>query len=133
MIMGFLNSYFRMTALADEMGEKSDVAGDLATMQAKLDSLNATMAPPVVADPAKRTDATATVSASRPTGAQVNGSTVVELDLIVMLPAGIPVPVTQTVLVPPTGLGLVHVGGRLAVSLDPAVPATLVVDWNRAA
>jgi hypothetical protein len=131
--MGFLDSYFRLTSMADEMSEKSDVGASLATMQSKLDSLNATMAPAVVADPAKRTDATATVTASRPAGAQVNGAMLVELDLLVMLPSGIPVPVTQTALVPPTALGLTHVGARLAVSLDPAVPATLVVDWNRAA
>jgi hypothetical protein len=131
--MGFLDSYFRLTSMADEMSEKSDVGASLATMQSKLDSLNATMAPPVQADPAMRTDATATVTASRPSGAQVNGAMVTELELLVMLPAGIPVPITQTMLVPPADLGRIHVGARLAVSLDPAVPATLVVDWNRAA
>jgi hypothetical protein len=131
--MGFLDSYFKLTSMADEMSEKNDVGASLATMQSKLDGLNATMAPPVQADPAKRTDATATVTASRPSGAQVNGAMVIELELLVMLPSGIPVPVKQTTIVPPTALGLVHVGARLAVSLDPAVPATLVVDWNRAA
>jgi hypothetical protein len=131
--MGFLDSYFRLTSMADEMSEKSDVGASLATMQGKLDSLNATMAPPVQADPAKRTDATATVTASRPSGARVNGAMVVELELLVMLPAGIPMPVKQTTLVPPADLGRIHVGARLAVSLDPAVPATLVVDWTRAA
>lgn len=131
--MGFLDSYFRLTSMADEMSEKSDVGASLATMQSKLDSLNATMAPPVVADPAKRTDATATVTASRPSGAQVNGAMVVELELLVMLPSGIPVPVAQTTLVPPADLGRIHVGARLPVSLDPAVPATLVVEWTRAA
>jgi hypothetical protein len=131
--MGFLDSYFKLTSMADEMSEKSDVGASLATMQGKLDSLNATMAPPVQADPAKRTDATATVTASRPSGAQVNGAMVVELELLVMLPAGIPMPVTQTTLVPPADLGRIHVGARLAVSLDPAAPATLVVDWTRAA
>ena len=131
--MGFLDSYFKLTSMADEMSEKSDVGASMASMQSKLDSLNATMAPPVAADPAKRQDATATVSASRPSGAQVNGAMVVELDLLVMLAGGIPVPVTQTALVPPADLGRIHVGARLAVTLDPAVPATLVIDWTRAA
>ena len=131
--MGFLDSYFKLTSMADEMSEKSDVGASMATMQSKLDSLNATMAPPVVADPAKRQDATATVTASHPSGAQVNGAMVVELELLVILAGGIPVPVTQTALVPPADLGRIHVGARLAVALDPAVPATLVIDWTRAA
>ncbi|MBN9238818.1 MAG: hypothetical protein BGO97_03950 [Micrococcales bacterium 70-64] len=130
--MGFLDSYFRLTSMTDEMAEKSDVGASLSSMQTKLDALNATMAPPVAADPAKRVDATATVSAARPTGAQVNGAQVIELDLIVMLPAGIPMPVTATTLVPLTEIGRVGAGSRLAVSLDPAAPVTLVVEWSRA-
>lgn len=131
--MGFLDSYFRLSALSDEMSEKSDVGASLASMQSKLDGLNASMSAPVVADPAKRVLATATVSASRAGGTQVNGAMVVELDLLVMLPAGIPLPVKQTTLVPLAELGRVSVGARLPVSLDPAVPATLAVDWTRAA
>jgi hypothetical protein len=131
--MGFLDSYFKLTSMADEMSEKNDVGASMASMQSKLDALNATMAPAPVADPAKRMDATATVTASRPAGAQLNGALMVELELLVMLPAGIPMPLKQTTLVPPTALGKTAVGARLAVSLDPAVPATLVVDWNRAA
>ena len=133
--MGFLDSYFRLTSMTDEMEKKSDVGASLASMQSKLDGLNTAMefSGPVAADPAKRTDATATVTASRPTGAQINGALVVELDLLVMLPAGIPLPVSQTTLVPPADLGRVHLGAQLPVSLDPAVPATLVIDWTRAA
>lgn len=131
--MGFLDSYFRLTSMTDDMEKKSDVGASLSSMQSKLDALNASMAPAILADPAKRTDATATVTASRPAGAQINGALMVELDLLVMLPAGVPMPVKQTTLVPPTALGKTAVGARLAVSLDPAVPATLVVDWNRAA
>ncbi|MBU1586315.1 MAG: hypothetical protein KKH51_00015 [Actinobacteria bacterium] len=133
--MGFLDNYFRLTSMTDEMEKKSDVGASLSSMQSKLDGLNAAMelSGPVAADPAKSTDATATLTASRPTGAQVNGALIVELDLLVMLPSGIPVPVTQTAIVPATAVGLLHPGARLAVSLDPAVPATLAVDWNRAA
>jgi hypothetical protein len=131
--MGFLDNYFKLTAMADEMDSKSDVGASLSSMQSKLDSLNATMAPPVQADPAKRMDATATVTASRPNGTQVNGAMLTELELLVMLPSGIPMPVKQTTLVPPADLGRIHVGAHLPVSLDPAVPATLVVEWTRAA
>ena len=139
--MGFLDSYFALTAMADEMSEKSDVAGSFASMQSKLDGLNASMEAQVAqagaaSDPrtqANRVDATATVTGVRASGAQVNGATVVELDLLVMLAAGIPLPVTHSTLVPPFSIGRAQVGSRLAVSLDPAKPASLVVDWNRAA
>ena len=56
--MGFLDSYFRLGALTDEMSEKSDVGASLASMQSKLDALNTTMAAPVAADPARRVEAT---------------------------------------------------------------------------
>lgn len=133
--MGFLDSYFRLSALTDEMSEKSDVGASLTSMQTKLDGLNASMAAsvPVVADPAKQVDATAVVTASRVSGAQVSGAMVVELELLVTLPGGIPLPVSQSTLVPLADLGRISVGCRLAVTLDPVVPATLAVDWTRAA
>ena len=130
--MGFLDSYFRLTSMTDEMSGKTDVAASLASMQSKLDALNASMQAPVQSS-GQRVDATATVTSARPTGTQVNGASVVELDLLVMLPAGIPMPVTQTSLVPPLALARTQAGSRLAVTLDPAQPATLVVDWSRAA
>ena len=52
--MGFLDSYFRLTSMTDEMAEKSDVGASLASMQTKLDALNTSMAAPVAADPARR-------------------------------------------------------------------------------
>ncbi len=85
------------------------------------------------ASQARRVDATATVTASRATGAQVNSAMVVELELLVMLPAGVPMPVSHSTLVPPAAMGKAQVGSRVAVSLDPSNPASLVVDWNRAA
>jgi|GEM_PF-2331509 len=139
--MGFLDSYFTLKSMADEMGAKSDVGASLASMQTKLDGLNAQMSAQATqvaaaADPASqanRVDATASVTAARATGAQVNGALVIELDLLVMLPGGVPMPVTHSTVVPQLALGRAQVGGRLAVSLDPAKPASLVVDWNRAA
>ena len=139
--MGFLDSYFALTAMADEMSEKSDVTGSLASMQSKLDGLNASMQAQVAqagaaSDPraqADRVHATATVTATRASGAQVNGAAVVELDLLVMLPAGIPLPVSHSTVVPPFSLGSARPGAKLAVSLDPTSPASLVIDWNRTA
>jgi len=139
--MGFLDSYFALTSMADEMSEKSDVAGSLASMQSKLDGLNASMEAQgkqaeAASDPrtqANRVDATATVTAVRGSGAQVNGAAVVELDLLVMLPAGIPLPVSHSTMVPPFSLGSARPGAKLAVSLDPTNPASLVIDWNRTA
>lgn len=139
--MGFLDNYFKLTSMADEMSEKSDVGASLASMQGKLDGLNASMTAQATqtaaandpASQARRVDATATVTASRPSGAQVNGALVVELDMLVMLPAGVPMPVSHSTLVPQLALAKTQVGSRLAVSLDPANPASLVVDWNRAA
>jgi len=139
--MGLLDSYMRLKDMARKSEARSDVAGDLASMQSKLNGLNASMtaqnaAAAVAADPAsqaRRVDAIATVNSSRLTGTQINDGSMIELGLTVMLAGGIPVPVSHTTIVPSLQLQRVQVGGRLAVSLDPTNTATLSIDWARAA
>lgn len=139
--MGLIGSYVKLAKISKEMEAKSDVPGSLASMQGKLDGLNASMQAQSAqaaasADPAsrlRREQATATVTAACPTGAQINGSYVVELQLLVMLASGIPIPVSHTASVPQLDLPKVQSGARLPVSLDPASPASLSIDWTRAA
>jgi hypothetical protein len=130
--MGLLDSYFRLTDLAKASEKRSDVGASLASMQSRLDGLNATMAAQnaqavAVADPAsqaRRVEAIATVTSCRLTGAQINQASVVELELLVVLPSGIPLAAAHTAVLSAVDLGRMQSGARVPVSLDPAAPNT---------
>lgn len=137
--MGLFSSYARLVKMGKESSARMDVGASMSDMQSRLDAMNVAMAAQNSAQPmaagsdgrARRVEATATVSASRLTGTRINDGSMVEIDLLVMLPTGIPMPVTQTTIVPSLQLHRLQAGSRLAVSLDPAYPATLVIDWTR--
>ena len=137
--MGLFSSYARLVKMGKESSARMDVGASMSDMQSKLDAMNVAMAaqnsaPQGGASPdgrARRVNATATVSASRLMGTKINDGSMVEIDLTVMLPSGVPMPVTQTTIVPSLQLHRLQAGSHLAVSLDPAYPATLVVDWAR--
>jgi hypothetical protein len=73
--------------------------------------------------------ATATITGARQTGAQINFSPVVELDLLVMMPSGVPMPVTLQEAVMQIHLGRCRPGLRVNVHVDPVNPNNLCVDW----
>jgi TctA family transporter len=78
---------------------------------------------------ARRIRSVASVSSATLTGVQLGQSSMVDLQLTVMLPAGIPVPITQTVAVTALQLARLQPGSRLSVTLDPQLPASLQIDW----
>jgi hypothetical protein len=135
--MGFIASYRKLGALTREIDRKSDVSSCLSGMQAKMNQANQTMAAQAqrqsaASDPlsaTRRVDAVATVISALATGAQVNGGAVLQLELLVILPSGVPVPVSVTELVSQLHLARTQPGSRLAVTLDPTMPAALVIDW----
>jgi hypothetical protein len=75
-------------------------------------------------------EATATVVASRPTGTVVSFNPVIDLDLIVMMPNGVPRPVTRREVVAQLHLTRAQPGIRLRVKVDPSDVARLWIDWN---
>jgi hypothetical protein len=113
-----------------------DVKGTMSKMQAQLDTANRAMAAsaPQTLDPAseaRRVDAVATIVATRNTGMVVNLQPMVDIDLMVMLPSGVPIPVTTTLMISPAYLGRIVPGGQLQVTIDPTIPASVRVDWTR--
>ena len=135
--MGLLDNYLRLTDMTKQMEKKSDVKGGLAEMQSKMNAANRSMAAmnqqqAAAADPtsqARRIAATASVSKVQSAGVQMGQASMVELDLVVMLPAGVPVPVSVSTMVQHVDLPRVQLGSRLAVTLDPKYPASLSIDW----
>ena len=61
--------------------------------------------------------------------AQVASGSAVDLQLAVTLPTGIRMPVAHSALVSRSDRARVRTGSTLAVSLDPARPDTLRIDW----
>jgi len=110
----------------------------MAEMQSKMNQASQMMAASTAAAAASASpnavSAMATVTAARQSGAMINFAPVVEVDLLVMLPSGVPVPVTIAAPVQPIQLAALQPGRQVTVSLDPAQPATTTsIDWARVA
>jgi hypothetical protein len=134
--MGFFGDLNKLRIQGEEMREKQDVKGDMANAQAKMDALNNAykLAAPQQADPAseaRRVEATATVQSATQTGMVVNMSQAIQVTLLVMLPDGVPIPVTTQLLVPMLNLARLQPGGQLSVTIDPQIPASVRVDWSK--
>lgn len=143
--MGVFASYFKVMKLTNEMEKNSDVKGDLARMQAKMNGANQTLATmaaqrqsaeqsladrPVDGE-VGRVDAAATITQFAPTGMVIAGRPVIELQLIVTLPGGIPLPVAHSTAIEIGQASRLVPGARIAVTLDPADPASLRIDWSK--
>jgi hypothetical protein len=75
-------------------------------------------------------DATATITSARQTGAMMNFNPVVELQLLIMMPNGVPMPVTRQETVMQIHLARCQPGANLKVKVEPANPNSLWIDWN---
>jgi hypothetical protein len=134
--MGFFGDLNKLRIQGEEMREKQDVKGDMANAKAKMDALNNAykLAAPQMADPAseaRRVEATATVQSASQTGMVINMSQAISVALLVMLPGGIPIPVTTQLLVPMLNMARLQPGAQLSVTIDPQIPASVRVDWTR--
>ena len=134
--MGFFGDLNKLRIQGEELREKQDVKGSMADAQAKMDALNASyaLAAPKAADPAsdaRRIVTTATVQSAAQTGMVINMSQALQVDLIVDLPGGIPLPVQTQMLVPMLNLARLQPGGQLTVSIDPQIPGSVLVDWSK--
>jgi hypothetical protein len=134
--MGFFGDLNKLRIQGEEMREKQDVKGDMANAQAKMDALNNAykLAAPQQADPAseaRRVEATATVQSASQTGMVVNMSQAIQVTLLVMLPDGVPIPVTTQLLVPMLNLARLQPGAQLSVTIDPQIPASVRIDWSK--
>lgn len=134
--MGFMKDLKKLSDQGKEMREKYPVQDQLANAQASMANANAMMANMASASAAATqamtngVDATATITAARQTGTQMNFNPVIELDLLVMMPSGIPMPVTRQETVAQLHLARCQVGANLRVKVEPTNPNSLWIDWN---
>jgi len=74
-------------------------------------------------------DTTATITNAVQTGMMMNFNPVVSLDLLVMMPSGVPMPVTRQEPVMQINLARCQPGLRLKVKVDPVNANNLWIDW----
>lgn len=132
--MGFLKDLTTLTRQGNAAYARLDVGARLADAQASIDQANRMMA----ATAPRPTDAsleplrmrtTATVLAARQLPMMVGMNAMVELDVHVLMPGGVPMPATRAEQVPPLRLAAVQPGAQLAATIVPGHPETLRIEW----
>ena len=134
--MGFMKDLKKLSDQGKEAREKYPVQDQLANAQASMTKANARMAKIAQAsatatqNSTNGVDATATITSARQTGAMMNFNPVVELQLLVMMPNGVPLPVTRQETVMQIHLARCQPGASLKVKVEPTNPNSLWIDWN---
>jgi len=130
--MGFLKDISNLNKMGKEMHKNSDTGARLGDMQAKMEQANASMAGMAARASSTTalhgTPATATVIAARQTGQYINMQPMVSIDLLVLMPGGMPSPVTITEVVAPLHLARLQAGSQLPVKVG-TTPDDVMVDW----
>ena len=133
--MGFFKDLKTLNNQAKDLREQYPVDQQIANAQNSMAQANAMMAQmaqgSMAATNAMTTgvDAIATVTAAQQTGAMMNYNPVVELQLLVTMPNGVPMPVTRQEMVMQIRLSRCQPGQRLKVKVNPANPNELWIDW----
>ena len=134
--MGVFKDLRTLSAQTKEMRDNAPPMKDkMANMSSKMAEANAMMAG--MAQGAAQANsaiangvpATATITGARQTGAQINFNPVVELELLIMLPSGVPMQATHSEPVQQVHLGRCQPGLRLNVRVDPTNAGSLWIDW----
>lgn len=132
--MRLLSDLATLTRRANAAYDRIDVGASLAAAQQSMEQAGRVMAASVVVnDPAleaSRVRATATITDARQLPMMIGMNAVVELDLIVSLPGGIPMPAGRTEQLAPLHLARVAPGAQVAVSLVPGRPDTVRLEWG---
>ncbi|MGV3732827.1 MAG: hypothetical protein ACO1N6_05425 [Microcella sp.] len=126
--MGVLTNLAKLTTMGFDNLATMNVGAQLAQAQATMDGLIAQNELRTAAAGPEFVSATATVTQLASTGVMVNDGVQVALGLLVLLPAGVPVPVTTTTVVPMALLPQVQPGASVAVRVDPAAPSRVLLD-----
>ncbi len=126
--MGVLTNLAKLTTMGFDNLATMNVGAQLAQAQATMDGLIAQNELRTAAAGPEFVSTTATVTQLASTGVMVNDGVQVALGLLVLLPAGVPVPVTTTTVVPMALLPQVQPGASVAVRVDPAAPSRVLLD-----
>lgn len=135
--MGVFKDLRTLSAQGKEIRHNAPPMKDkLASMASKLADANTMMA--AMAQGAAQANsavthgvaAVATITSARQTGALINFDPVVELEMLIMLPSGVPMPATRQEAVQQLHLGRCQPGLRLNVKVDPVDANSVWIDWT---
>ncbi len=129
--MGLLGDYRSIMRQSKELSARQDVAGSMSAMQSQLESLNASMGQRAVGRAvAHGVAATATITAVEATGAVIDFAPACRIELLVMIPGRVPMPVSHWTAVPQMSVGRARPGEVLSVRVMPEDPNDLFIDWS---
>jgi hypothetical protein len=133
--MGFLKDLATLTAKGNAAYARMDVGATLEAASRSMDQAGRVLAATTPhADEewleAVRLRTTATVVDARQLPMVIGMNVVVELDLVVAMPSGFPLPVTRTEQVAPLHLARVAPGSTLEVSIVPGRPESVRIEWG---
>ena len=133
--MGFFKDIKKLNDQGKQMREQYPVEQQLANAQASMAQANAMMANMAAGSAAganamaNGVAAVATITSARQTGAMMNFNPVVDLELLVMMPNGVPMPVAKQEIVMQIHLARCQPGMRLHVKVDPNNINSIWIDW----
>ncbi len=125
--MGFFKDVKTLKEMGREELHKVDMKATMANGMAQMQAMNDMAATSATA--VNGVAATASITAVRQTGAQINFAPVIELDLLIFGPAGAPYPVTRRETVQQIYLSRAQPGQSLKVKVDPNDNTAVWIDW----
>ena len=129
--MGMFGDYRTLQKQTKAMSKTHDVTTDFATMQSKLEALNATLTATASSTALLYgASGTATILAMRAGRTMLNFESVCELDLLVVLPGRPPIPVTTTATVASAYLQRAVPGSIVSVRMMENDPTDVYIDWS---
>ena len=133
--MGFLKDLATLTAQGNAAYARMDVGASLAAAGRSMEEAGRVLAattprPDEEWLEAVRLRTTATVVDARQLPMVIGMNVVVELDLVVAMPSGFPLPVTRTEQLAPLQLFRVTPGSSLDVSIVPGRPESVRIEWG---
>ena len=126
--MGFLTDLRTLSRAGAAQYAALDVSARMGQMQQSIAQASAMLAAGSTV-PTLPTASTATVISARQLPMMIGLNTVVELELTVFMPSGVPVPVLRTEQVAPLHLGRLQPGATVPVVVDAHDPTTVRLAW----
>jgi hypothetical protein len=133
--MGFLKDLTTLTRQANAAYDRMDVGASLDAASRSMREASRVLAATTTRPDdelleAARVRAVATVVDARQLPMVIGMNLVVEVDLVVTMASGIPLPVSRTEQVAPIHLARLAPGAALDVSIAPGRPESVRVEWN---
>lgn len=134
--MGFFKDIRKLSKQGAAIREQYPVQQQLANASAQMQAVSAMLQQTTQQQSggqrllADGVDAVATVTGARQTNALMNHNPLIELDLLVTMPSGVPVPVRRSEIVPLLHLPRAQVGQQVRVRVLPDDATTIWINWS---